>query len=138
MLFLLAMEKLILKGEDRMIRQSEEIVTYFNEEIADCQRKRQELLRDDRADEATFERIKENVFDIFKTIFAVAIKTAGEDNTEEIKQFFLNKLEVIPSGWKDSYNKAKQYGDIEKQQCEHMKLLTVEKIQANFEQIWEE
>lgn len=121
-----------------MMKQRDEIITFFNEEIADCQRKRDELIKDNREDEATFERIRENVFDIFKTIFTVAIKTAGEDNKEEIKQFFLKRIEQIPSSWKESYNKAKQYGDIEKLQCEDIKLQTVEKIQAKFEQIWED
>ncbi len=47
---------------------------YFENQIALCKRKEKDLLEDDRADEASFQKIKANVYDIFRTILSVWLK----------------------------------------------------------------
>ncbi len=108
---------------------------WFEERIALCGQRGQALLADDRTDEAAFERIKANVYDIFRTILAVAVKNcAGE---EDVRRFFVQRLQVIPSGWAASYDKARQHNDAVRMQIEQIKLDTIGEIKARFAGVWE-
>jgi hypothetical protein len=128
-----------MKGEGLFMSeyQQEAMFSYFDEEIVACERKKDTLLKDDRADEATFEKIRANVYDIFKAMLRVGVKKSGAQE-EAVRSFFLEKTEQIPASWLESYHKAEQYGDIEKMQIETIKLETVKGIRAAFERIWEE
>jgi len=116
--------------------RQETMFTYFDEKIAACERKKEALAKDERADEAVFERIRANVYDIFKAMLRVGIRQSGGED-EVVKCFFLEKIEQIPASWHDSYSKAEQYGDAEKEQVEIVKLEAVKEIRTAFEQIWE-
>lgn len=109
---------------------------YFENQIAFCKRKEKELLEDDRTDEANFQKIRANVYDIFRTILSVAQK-ARNGRSETVKQFFLEKTEQIPSNWKAAYEAAKQHEDAEKMLIEQIKLDTVREIQDQFRNCWE-
>ncbi|MDD4658974.1 MAG: hypothetical protein PHW26_08055 [Eubacteriales bacterium] len=112
------------------------VFVYFNEEIAACQRRQKELLADNRADEATFMKIRANVFDIFKTVLSVAIRTVKSGSSAEIKDFFLGKTEQIPANWKIAYAKAAEHGDVERMHYESIKLEAIAEIRETFEKIW--
>ena len=110
---------------------------WFEEKIAMCEQRNQALLTDDRADEATFEKIRANVYDIFRTILSVAVKTCkGEE--EAVRRFFVQRAQVIPSSWAASYEKAKQHDDSVKMQIEQIKLDAIDEIKERFTSIWEE
>ena len=111
--------------------------SYFEEQIALCEQRGKGLMADDRRDEATFEKVRANVYDIFRTILSVAVKTCKED-PEAVRQFFLRRIEQIPSNWTVSYQQAKQHGDTIKMQIEQIKLDTIDEIKKSFAQIWEE
>ena len=49
--------------------------SYFDKEISLCEQHSKNLLADDRADEAAHAKIPANVYDIFRTILSVAVKT---------------------------------------------------------------
>ena len=55
---------------------------YFEVQIALCGQRNKELLADERMDEATFEMVKANVYDIFRAILSVAVKTCKGDERE--------------------------------------------------------
>ncbi|MCE5234706.1 MAG: hypothetical protein ABFC62_03550 [Clostridiaceae bacterium] len=110
--------------------------SYFDERIASCERKREALLKDDRADEAVFERIRANVYDIFKAMLRVSVKAGGGEE-KAVRRFFLEKVEEIPVSWEESCRKAEQHGDVEKVRIETIKLETVKGIRAAFGRIWE-
>ena len=112
------------------------LTAYFEEQITLCYQRRDTLLADDRGDEADFERIKANVFDIFRTILSVAFKSCKGDS-DAIRKFFLIKTEQIPTNWAASYVKAKQHDDVEKMQIESIKLDTLQGIKEMFVKIWE-
>ena len=112
------------------------VFVYFNEEIAACQQRQKELLADNRADEATFMKIRANVFDIFKTVLSVAIRTVKSGSSAEIKDFFLGKTEQIPANWKIAYAKAAEHGDVEKIHYESIKLEAIAEIRETFIKIW--
>lgn len=110
---------------------------YFEEQIAMCSQRNKELIADDRTDEATFEKVKANVYDIFRTILSVAIKN-NKGDFDAVRIFFVEKTEQIPSSWVDSYEKAKQHNDVVKMSVEQIKLDTISEIKEYFEKVWEE
>ncbi len=114
----------------------EQFTQWIEEQISNCTNRQKALMEDDRTDEAVFEKIKINVYDIFSTILSVAAKTANGD-AAAAKKFFLTKAEQIPANWSASYEKAAANQDAEKMQIETLKLDTIEQIKAKFCEIWE-
>lgn len=109
---------------------------YFEEQIAMCNQRNKKLLDDERTDEATFEKVKANVYDIFRTIFSVAVKTS-KGEPDAVRRFFVQKIEQIPSSWVTAYDKAKQHNDTVKMRLEQIKLDTIGEIKENFAKTWE-
>ncbi len=109
---------------------------YFEEQIAMCGQRNKQLLADERTDEATFEKVRANIYDIFRTILSVAIKTCKGDH-HAVRRLFVQKAEQIPSSWVAAYDKAKQHNDAVKMQIEQIKLDTTGEIKENFTKIWE-
>ena len=114
----------------------ENTVSYFADRIARCKKLAQELHSDDRADEAVFAKVQMNIFDIFNTIFSVAVKSAGQDDAKVV-QFFLTRIQQIPQNWHNALADAQQHGETEKAHIERLKLDVVTEIQKEFERIWE-
>lgn len=110
--------------------------SYFEEQIALCGQRGRELLSDDRPDEATFEKVKANVYDIFRTILSVAVKT-GKGDLNAVQRFFIQKTEQIPTSWPTAYETASQHTDAVRMQLEQIKLDTIGAIKENFARIWE-
>ena len=108
---------------------------WFEERIALCAQRRQALLADDRGDEATFEKVRANVYDIFRTVLSAAGKAS--EGEEAAGRFFLRRLESIPSGWAASCEKARQHDDAVRLRLEQVKLDTAAEIRRQFEEVWE-
>ena len=120
-----------------MNEQQQKFESYLDEQIAACKQRSKLLAEDDRMDEGKFEKIRANVYEIFKTILSVAERVCGKDDLAK-RAFFLQKAEQIPANWMASYKKAEQNGDAKKMHIEGIKLDTVQKIKDMFMQIWEE
>lgn len=120
-----------------MSEQQRSFELYLDEQIAAGKQRSKLLAADDRTDEGNLEKIRINVYGIFKTILSAAERVYGEDDLAK-KHFFLQKAEQIPTNWITSYEKAKQYGDIEKMHVEGIKLETIQEIKNMYMQIWEE
>ncbi len=114
-----------------------EFELYLEEQITACKQRSKQFIADDRMDEGNFEKVRGNVYEIFKTILSVAERVCGEDNLAK-RRFFLQKAEQIPMSWIDSREKAEQHGDVEKMHIESIKLDTIREIKAMCMQIWEE
>jgi len=110
--------------------------SYFEEQIAICGQRNKALLADERADEAAFEKVKANVYDIFRTMLSVAVTTSKGD-PDAARRFFIQKTEQIPSSWASAYDNAKQHHDAVKMRIEQIKLDTVGEIKESFAKIWE-
>ena len=108
------------------------MTAYFDRQIAACKDRQAALASDSRTDEANFEKIRANVFDIFRTILSVAQKMADP------KAFFLKKLEEIPANWVSAKKAALAHGDDAAAHIETIKLDTKDAIRAEFLRIWEE
>ena len=120
-----------------MKQKIETFAAYFDDSIACCDEQEKALIADERKDEAVFEKIRANVYNIFRTILGVAVDTCGED-TEKIRDFFLYRIDHIPASWSAAYETAKQHNDAAKVQIEEIKLAVVQEIRAEFTKIWEE
>lgn len=114
----------------------EKTVNYFADRIAQYKKLGQDLTSDDRADEAVFAKVQMNVYDIFNTIFSVAVKTSGQDD-QKVVQFFLKKIQQIPQSWHTALANAEQHGETEKAHIERIKLDVIAEIQNEFGRIWE-
>lgn len=114
----------------------EQLKKYFDQQISLCDLRYRELFADGRVDEATFEKVKGNIYDIFRTVFSVAVDTCKAD-PGQIPAFFMERLDHIPDNWRASYEKAKEHNDTAKMHMEQLKLDIVAQIRENFEKIWE-
>ena len=110
---------------------------YFDKEISLCEQRSKNLLADDRADEAAHEKIKANVYGIFRTILSVAVKT-GKGDPDAVRHFFFLKIQQIPSNWTTAYDQARHHDYTVKFQFEQIKLDTASRIRETFTTIWEE
>ena len=110
---------------------------FFEQRIFGCYEKQRQLENEDCNDEANFEKIKANVYDIFKTVLSVGMKQYGDDSLK-LQEFFMEKLGQISSDWAVSYEKAEQNDDSKKMCIEKIKMNTAQDIRENILQIWEE
>lgn len=120
-----------------MDEQQQKFESYLDEQIAVCKQRSKLFAEDGRMDEGNFEKVRANVYEIFKTILSVAERVCGKDDLAK-KRFFLQKAEQIPMSWTTSYEKVKQNGDAEKTHIESIKLDTIREIKDMCMQIWEE
>lgn len=120
-----------------MNEQQRKFESYFDEQITACQQRSKMLAEDDRMDEGNFEKIRVNVYEIFKTILSAAERVCEKDELAK-RAFFLQKAEQIPTSWRASYETAKQNGDVRKMHIESIKLDTIQEIKDMCMQIWEE
>ncbi|MDE6407283.1 MAG: hypothetical protein K2K48_05835 [Anaeroplasmataceae bacterium] len=120
-----------------MNEKQKKFESYLDEQIAACKKRSELLVEDGRKDEGNFEKVRANVYEIFKTVLSVAEKLCGKDDLAK-KKFFLQRLEQIPMSWTASYDKSKTNGDVEKMHIETIKLDTIEEIKNMFMQIEEE
>lgn len=111
----------------------EDMLCLLEARIAACRERAGKLEKDLRKDEAVFEKVRENVYDIFKTVLNVAGKQHGDDE-EAIRSFFASRLGQIPSSWRQSLEAARQHGDTQKAWMEEIKLAVIDDITAAFEQ----
>ena len=119
-----------------MKQEIENMTAYLDAAIARCAEQEKALIADERKDEAIFEKIRANVYNIFHTILGVAVQNGGED-ADKIRERFMQQIEHIPASWKSSYDAAKQHNDTAKVQVEEIKLAVVEEIKTEFTKIWE-
>lgn len=116
--------------------KKQEVFDYFKAQIAACEEKRKQLSSEYREDEATFEKIKANIYDIFQTMFRLATQGKNGEDSDSVQKFFYEKLEIIPRNWRESLQKAEAFQDTEKICIEKIKLSTVEQIHKEFDEIW--
>ena len=119
-----------------MKQKIETFTAYLGDSIARCAEQEKALVADERKDEAVFEKIRANVYNIFRTIFGVAVNTCGED-ADKVRDFVLKQIDHIPASWRATYEAAKQHNDAAKVQIEEIKLAVVQEIKAEFTKIWE-
>jgi len=104
-----------------------QINRYFEERITACQTEAAALRQDNREDEAVFQKIRMNVFDIFRTVYNAGEKASGGDRGKQLL-FLCKRLEEIPVSWQASLESAHSHGNSEKAHIEQIKLDAVAEI----------
>lgn len=109
---------------------------YLDGQIAVCTQRGQALRADERTDEATFEKIRANVYDIFHAVLNAAQHAALADDAA-LTAFVMQRVENIPASWHASLAQAQAHGDIKKMHIEQVKLEAMQNIKTAFMQILE-
>ncbi len=118
-----------------MSEKQSRMTQWLDSKMSLHEQQRLALLEDDRGDEAVFEKISGNVYDIFRTVLSVAEKScAGEEAA--MYPFFMKRVEQIPSSWHTSFLQAQAHGDADKMHIEQIKLAAVAEVKAMFQNIW--
>jgi len=94
--------------------------------------KKQELFNDSKYDESKFEKIKENVIDIYLKMINVSVKQSNQELDKFIK-VYSQYFERIPKNWITNLEKARQENDFEDVFIEELKLETMNKIKRIFD-----
>lgn len=108
----------------------EQWTTWLTDKAAACEARRAALAADGRGDEAKFERIRVNVYDLFRTA-AQAIHRAQPDEAAAWRMF-AQRLDDIPAAWQRSLDVAREHGDAEKAHIERVKLEAAEDIRRGY------
>ena len=116
------------------ITKKESFITYLDERTRAVQENINRLTKDQRKDEADFEKIRANIFQMFKTIFQASarISTAEEDQI----RFFDNRMTIIAETWKAALAKATEHRDERRILQEQVKLEVVDEIRSFFDKTW--
>lgn len=105
----------------------ESLHQFLNEQAAACKERAAALTADDRRDEAVFEKIRGNVFEIFSAVLNTA------KSQPEPMVFFRRQLDAIPANWEAALEKAKAHGNEAKAHTELLKLEAVRVIREHME-----
>lgn len=108
-------------------KMEQSTLEFFDQKIRACDLKRKQLQEEGYGDEANFEKIRANVYDIFRTVFQAGEKRFGKDRMKA-EEFFLEELEQIPSGWAAAYEDARAHEDARAMHIEGIKLDVARKI----------
>lgn len=109
---------------------------YLEERISACKERGLELSAQGRGDEAAFEKVRANVYDIFRTVLEAALRI-GDGDAGAVQRFFLMKAEQIPSSWKAAQERAALHDDVERLMIEGLKLDTAQEVRARYVELWE-
>ena len=136
----------------------EQFISFIDDTIEKLRAEEKRLAEGHRKDEANLVRIKMNIYDVCKTIYGVCarmpakkemakeeFRTTGKwqgiarcgvvselNGSADTVQLYLKKLDELPKNWKESLEKAKAHGDVEKQVIEETKINALESIRAKF------
>ena len=121
----------------------EKYLNYIAGRIAEHESISEQYKTDDRKDEADLEKIKVNIYEIFRTLFQNDIKQLeGKklNSMEDINIYggFLLRFDTIPANWKISLDKAINHGDTTKQIIEENKLKVAMELKEKFMNMCEE
>ena len=114
---------------------NEKMKEFFESRVAECAVRRDALISEQRFDEADMEKIKGNVYDIFRTVLSAAERACKDEAST--RDFFRLRAEQIPAAWHESLTKARAHGDDVKAAIECAKIEAIEDIKAAAAKLWE-
>ena len=109
------------------------LMDWLAQRAAECEGRRASLAAEGRGDEATFERIRYNVYDLFRT--TVSALHRAETDEKAAWWLFERRLKDIPSTWQRSHDLAELHGDTKKAHIERIKLDAAEDIRRFYAQL---
>lgn len=109
-------------------------IEYLDATIQELQKQEKEFIHSERKDEANFIRIKKNICEIAKTIYNVSVKN---NSGTSLKEEYVRQLVRLPENWRNSCQKAKENGDVQKILIEETKLEMLQTIKEKYENLGE-
>ncbi|MGN0484262.1 MAG: hypothetical protein ACI4HI_12000 [Lachnospiraceae bacterium] len=121
------------------MEKSKEFTTFLEIEIQTCEKKEQDLIAQNRKDEANLCKIEANIYQIFGILYQTALKQSQKDgaNETDAETFFLEKAKSVPKNWKISYDAATEHQDAKKILIESTKLETAKHIMEVYQNLSE-
>lgn len=116
----------------------EKYLSYIDGKITEHTGISEKYKEDDRKDESNLEKIKANIYEVFKILFLSDIKqlegkVLGEaKNDQNLYGGFLMRFDTIPTNWRISLDKAVEHGDTTQQIVEETKLAVAEELKDKF------
>ena len=114
----------------------ETFINYLDQRTSSIQEDVLRLIADDRRDEANFEKIRANIFQIVKTMLQASARISQEES--ERIGFLEAKLALFQETWEGYLRKAKEHGDDLKIVQEQTRLEALAEIRDTFQKIWGE
>ncbi len=111
-------------------------ISYLDQRTTSVQGDTLRLIADDRRDEANFEKIRANIFQIVKTMLQASARISQEES--ERVGFLEAKLALFQETWEGYLRKAKEHGDDLKIVQEQTRLEALAEIRDTFQKIWGE
>lgn len=111
-------------------RKKDRMKAYLTTQQQECAAQQAALRQEGRADEAVFQQIRLNVFQLSGAVLDAAGKQP------EGEQFFRQRMEQIPANWQAAREKALLHGNETQAHLESIKLRAAEEIRSAFERIW--
>lgn len=122
----------------------EKYLSYIDGKIVKHNSISEHYKEDDRKDESDLEKVKINIYQIFKILFLsdtkqLKGKTFSEDTcNHSLYGGFIKRFDTIPANWKLSLDKAVKHGNITQQVIEETKLDVSEELRESFMKILED
>lgn len=113
----------------------ETFINYLDQRTSLVQEDILRLIADDRKDEANFEKIRANIFQIVKTVLQASARLSQEESQRV--RFLESKLALFQETWEKSLMKAKEHEDDLKIVQEQTRLEALAEIQDVFRKTWE-
>ena len=111
-------------------RKKNMMKAYLTHQQQACAAQQAALRQEGRADEAVFQQIRLNVFQLSSAVLDAAGKQP------EGEGFFRQRMEQIPANWHTAREKALQHGNEIQAHLESIKLEAAEEIRSAFDKIW--
>ena len=118
-----------------MEERIKELKEFMEQSRSGVQDRIDELVNDDRADEARAFRASFNIFEVFTALIDTSAKLSNGDE-ERFKAEFHKLAEKIPGTWRKSLEEAGKHDDAEKVMIEEAKLKTAEEIIGKFDELF--
>ena len=112
----------------------ETFINYLDKRTSSVQENILRLISDNRRDEANFEKIRANIFQMVGTIFLASARISQEES--ERVRFLSSKLTLFQETWESYLMKAKEHNDDLKILQELTRLEALAEIQNTFQKIW--
>ncbi len=115
--------------------KKENFISYLDRQTSAAQGNITRLIKDNRRDEANFEKIRVNIYQMLKTVFQAAARICSSE--EEQLKFFSDRLKMNNEAWSTALAKATEHNDAARILQEKTKLEVLGEVRETFEKIWE-
>ena len=114
---------------------AEAFIRFLDQRTGDVQEKIVQLNQDHRSDEANFEKIRANIFQVIKTVFLAYQKTPRTE--PELQALMDAKLTMFQETWTGFLETAREHNDEKRVLQEQVKLEAMKEIRQKFDQLRE-